>query len=526
MDISEPIRLFNTVRYLKAKQIYYRLYYTLSKKIKSALEIRPAYRIEVSGTPLKLHKSVVPESSYSGEKEFTFLNLSKRFENEIDWNFPGYGKLWTYNLNYFDFLMQEDMSRETGIELIKEFISDIENIKDGLEPFPISLRGINWIKFISKHKIEDREIDASLRAQYEILKKHPEYHLLGNHLLENGFSLLFGAFYFRDEKLYKKAKEILEGELEEQILEDGAHFELSPMYHQIMLYRVLDCINLLKHNDFGKGGLLELFIQKASVMLGWLENMKLPDGSIPLLNDSALKIAPTVKQLEEYANSLGVEPLRKPLGDSGYRVFEKGRYTIVVDIGRIGPDYIPGHAHSDTFSFVLYVDGKPLIVDTGTSTYETNERRFIERSTAAHNTVVLDGLEQSEVWGGFRVARRAYVHDRVESENFIRASHDGYRSRLNAIHEREFVFNENSIKISDRIVSDRPHDARFYLHFHPDADPALIEGTIVCSNAVLSVKSADIGLSDYFYAPEFNRVEKAVVAELSFKKEMEIEIIL
>ena len=63
-----------------------------------------------------------------------------------------------------------------------------------------------------------------------------EYHILGNHLLENGFSLFFGAYYFQDEKFYVKAKKILTDELDEQILEDGAHFELSSMYHQIMLF--------------------------------------------------------------------------------------------------------------------------------------------------------------------------------------------------------------------------------------------------------------------------------------------------
>ena len=61
---------------------------------------------------------------------------------------------------------------------------------------------------------------------------------MGNHLLENGFSLLFGSYYFRDEKLYSKAKEIIKTELREQILDDGAHFELSPMYHSIILHRI------------------------------------------------------------------------------------------------------------------------------------------------------------------------------------------------------------------------------------------------------------------------------------------------
>ena len=82
-----------------------------------------------------------------------------------------------------------------------------------------------------------------------------EYHILGNHLLENGYALLFGAYYFGDKKLYEKAYQIVSEELEEQILEDGAHFELSPMYHQILLNRLLDCIYLVNSNIFLKDDL-------------------------------------------------------------------------------------------------------------------------------------------------------------------------------------------------------------------------------------------------------------------------------
>jgi len=82
----------------------------------------------------------------------------------------------------------------------------IASMKDALEPFPISLRGINWIKFLISHNIKEQTIGDSLYAQYSILLDYLEYHLLGNHLLENGFSLLFGSYYFQDEKLYKKPK--------------------------------------------------------------------------------------------------------------------------------------------------------------------------------------------------------------------------------------------------------------------------------------------------------------------------------
>ena len=91
--------------------------------------------------------------------------------------------------------------------------------------------------------------------------------MLGNHLLENAFSLLFGAYYFQDDKLYNKSKYLLISELNEQVLKDGAHFELSPMYHQIIYSRLLDCIQLIKLNSFWKkDDLLSCLVVKASLM--------------------------------------------------------------------------------------------------------------------------------------------------------------------------------------------------------------------------------------------------------------------
>src|SRR5699024_2403521 len=119
------------------------------------------------------------------------------FQEAINWNTTTHGKLWAYNLNYFDYLHQPGMTKKQGLELIDDFISQIEDNREGLEPYPISLRRINWIKFLSDHGIQDAAIDASLYAQYQILLDNLEYHLLGNHLLENGCSLLFGAYYFQ-----------------------------------------------------------------------------------------------------------------------------------------------------------------------------------------------------------------------------------------------------------------------------------------------------------------------------------------
>ncbi len=528
---NKKILLFNTIKYLKLTQIFFRVFYVARDQIRQYINFTYDLHIPSSTTKLTFKKSILFVNSFNNNT-FKFLNKPHTFEETINWNFPSYGKLWTYNLTYFDYLNQEDISKKEGIEIINDFIDQSNHIKDGLEPFPISLRGINWIKFLVRHIINDQNINDSLYAQYQILMDNLEYHLLGNHLLENGFSLLFGAYYFQDEKLYTKAKKILTDELEEQVLKDGAHFELSPMYHQIMLFRALECINLVQNNSWNNQELLKLLISKAEIMLRWLNAITYENGDIPLLNDSANSIAPTTKQLNDYAGTLQITNYCQPvvsnyqLNESGYRKIKKKRYECIVDVGNIGPDYIPGHAHSDTFNFELYIDGKPFIVDTGLSTYETNKRRIVERSTVSHNTVQLEDLDQSEVWSGFRVANRAYIVNMEETDCLIEAMHDGYKKRLDALHQRKFLFENNKISIVDTIISKKSYSAIARLHFSPGIEPLIVEDGILVDKVKIKVQNTKLKLQGYNYAPEFNKLEKAKMLEIPFTKKLEIEIIL
>lgn len=502
-------RLFHTVKYLKFTQVYFRLFYLIRAKFRKTVGFKYSFSKSAQNSQkLFLLKSISSNSKFSNNK-FSFLNLSKKFENNIEWNYDGYGKLWTYNLCYFEYLKEKE-----DIKLIYDFINSIEDVKDGIEPFPISLRGISWIKFLTQHNIKDEKIDDSLYAQYYILLDNLEYHLLGNHLLENGFSLLFGSYYFKDEILYKKAEEILSKELEEQVLGDGAHFELSPMYHQIMLFRILDCINLIQNNNWKNDLLIKTLKNKASLMLGWLNNITYDCGNIPLLNDSANLIAPSSNELFEYANTLDLNIEFVKLKDSGYRVVKKDNFELVVDVGEIGPSYIPGHAHADTLNFELYIENKPFIVDSGLSTYNIGNKRDFERSTSAHNTVEINNSNSSNVWGGFRVAQRANIMKLEENNTLIKASHDGYQKKYGVIHSRYWNIQDDKIIIEDNLNLECEAISR--IHFHPSATKEEINKRIKTSHTVK--------INTYEYAPEFNKTFEAFVVEISFKKELKVEI--
>ena len=520
--------IFNTIIHLKPIQIYYRLYYFSRNRL---FRYNVKKRFVNDFTPIVWENRIDYDNSYfKKENSFTFLNIPHSFSDKINWNINQFGKLWTYNLNYFDFLNQENISKETGLQLIQDFIKNDALLKDGKEPYPISLRGINWVKFLSNNQVKDELINTTLYFHYCILFENLEYHLLGNHLLENAFSLLFGAYYFQDKKLYNKSKNLLISELNEQVLKDGAHFELSPMYHQIILTRLLDGIQLIKLNPEWENDELLLFLEaKASSMISWLHNITYKNGNIPMVNDSTFTIAPSSKNIFSYAKHLGIKSQNIPLSDSGYRKINFNNYELLIDVGNVGPSYQPGHAHSDTFNFELIKNGNPIFVDTGISTYEKNTIRQSERSTHSHNTVKIGSKEQTQVWGGFRVAKRARITHLIEKPNLIQASHDGYLSS-GYKHTRSFLWGEKYLILKDKINRSTSNNAKAYFHLHFSVKKPLVDGnTIIIESSGVSIEfegASNICIEEYQLSAGFNKTNLAYKIIVLFDQVLKTKISL
>ena len=195
----------------------------------------------------------------------------------------------------------------------------------------------------------------------------------------------------------------------------------------------------------------------------------------------------------------------------------------------MGPDYIPGHAHADTFNFELYLKGQPFIVDVGTSTYEKNKKRQEERGTKSHNTVLVNKTDQTEVWGGFRVARRAKIIALEEKVGLYTASHDGYK-RLGVMHQRGFRFNGDEIHIEDTLLG-KPLNSIAYFHLHPSLKDIFINANLVQAKA-LGVEIKFIGdhikleKATYEYAIGFNKTKKGTLILVSFSRNLKTIISL
>ena len=248
--------------------------------------------------------------SFSVDGSFKFLNEEK-FLSEIGWDGAECGKLWRYNQHYFDDLNSfgADQRYDFHRQLMFDWIDKNKaGSGTGWEPYPTSLRIVNWIKWsFAGHTLPD-ECLQSLTIQTRWLSKNIEWHILGNHLFANAKALVFAGLFFDGEEPRRwldTGLEILINEVSEQVLPDGGHFERSPMYHSIFLEDMLDIINLFEaFPNVTISDQLKLFRKIASRMLTWLENMCHPDQEIAFFNDAAIGIAPTPKALRSYARRL------------------------------------------------------------------------------------------------------------------------------------------------------------------------------------------------------------------------------
>ena len=515
---------YHTLRHLKGEQLFFQVYYKVCAKVRHLLSRKANYTNYKQGNPMVFKPFPAKYTTCREDGMFCFLNLSLHFDGV--WDDSSQGDLWRYNLNYMDFLLQPSMDAAEGMKWIERFVGSIEDNTIAADPYPISLRGINWIKFVSLHHEELtseqlKKIDTALYSQYLILSHRAERHLLANHYLENGFSLLFAALYFQDKAFWRKAQRIISAQLEEQILADGAHYELSPMYHCVILERLLDCYNLLYSADDtlfeGVETMRVLLHDKAVLMLAWMDAIVVSDDTLPLLNDSANGVALTPETLREYAKSLHIEWNKGTLGPSGYRHVMQLSYEAIIDMASLGVSYNLGHAHADTSTFLLWVNGAALLVDTGISTYNTGERRDYERSTRAHNAVVVGGANSSKVWGAFRCAQRAQVTIEKDGPYEYAMWHDGYCDKK-TLCRRRFVCKEKSIEIFDSIEGLGAGEAVAYFHLAPDRQVLDVESSrVVTDRAVLTFEGQhSLQLEQAEVATEYNSLQQALCIRVSF----------
>jgi uncharacterized heparinase superfamily protein len=363
----------------------------------------------------------------------------------------------------------------------------------------------------------------SLAEQLRYLERHLELDIGGNHLVKNAKALLWGGRFFvgpEADRWRSLGQSLLASELEEQVLADGMHYELSPSYHLQVFADFLECLPLLD------GGAQETLRAALGRMAHAVVDLTHPDGAPSLFNDGGLQMAYSPAECLTVAQRMGI-PTPAPrrcfaYREAGYFGLRSGNDYLLVDCGALGPDHLPAHGHGDALAFEWTLAGKRFVVDAGVLEYERGPWRDAARATVSHNTVTLDNQDQSEFWAAFRVGRRARVtlerFDATEEGFRLAGSHDGYRSlKGSPRHRRSFSASPDRLYVEDEIIGGAGQRAQARLLLHPEVQIAPSDRRIDLRRDGVAASleaSGPLTLEDAWWFPDFGmklRTQRVVI---------------
>lgn len=529
--------LFHTVKNLKFIQIKEQLLKRIVKESnhKKHILLNEPIQIQILIPELDTDKEYLSRFDVEALMQGRVLLLHEMHLLNSSWNVGKVSHLWNYNLHYLEFLIPlavryhasgNEEYREKYLEILTSWLETMDDNKDAYAPYTISMRipnvliGMEMLGVIEEPL--KNKIYQSLYNQYRYLLQHPELALLANHYFENLKTIVIASILFGESDVYRKYFDLFLKQIGEQILSDGLHFERSLMYHKIILEDILRVYMVLQSSGHETDAekLLPTIKNMASAMGSLERNMK----HTPLFNDAGDNVSkPTAALLIVCKKICGdVDTGKTEFPDAGYYRMDSGSGIVLFDCGDIGPKYMAGHAQNDCLSFELSVGGERIFVNSGTGQYQGGMRQFF-RSTKAHNTLMIDDREQSELWGEHRAARRisgikTVVKEREIMGQFKSYHGDGFR--------RKMQWQGTSLMISDDIRcgdSDR-HTARQFFHLVPgyrfERDGNSVK--IISGNRNIAIinppENADLLIHTdgeiTTYAGDFGMYEKKLVLEL------------
>jgi uncharacterized heparinase superfamily protein len=517
--------MWRMLRHVPPGQILARAGLQMQRRIEQRWppDLRTRESIEVSSAP---PRPVFPPRTGkidldSGSATFRFVGIEERFSRPIEWRPRKHQhgtRLWLLNLHYMEYL--EELDSASFLGLIEEWIAANppfapEFWKDNWNSFALSIRVVVWMQQLAARDLigdAPASILSSLHAQLSFLERHIETDIGGNHIIKNIKALIWGGRFFTGPSAARwlaAGTTLLDRELTAQILADGVHYELTPAYHRQVFADLLEIRSILPEGKLRDR--LDAVLQRMADALARLVH---PDGELAQFGDTALHSDYRPEELLRVLSGFSgwTAPSAGPwdLPVCGFAGYSGDEHYFIARAGPIAADELPAHAHGDAGSFEWSVGGVRMIVDTGVFEYNEGPRRAWARSTEAHNTVTVGGLDQAEFWGAFRVGRRPGVQRSVAIEGdalTLSMSHDGYSGMVgNPQHGRTFRFTPGQLEIVDEVTGGGDHEVVAHLTLHPEVsvDPASDGWALVRGrNRLLLETRAEVSIREVDYYPDF-----------------------
>lgn len=399
-------------------------------------------------------------------------------------------------------------------------------------PLELAIRLINWVWAIElirpsgaiTNEFDARVVPSVYRHVWDISRNHSRFSSANNHLIGEAAGVYIASRYFKwlknADRWQQQAKEILEREIERQTYGDGGHKEQASGYHLFVTeFFLLAGLTGRNCGDDFSGN----YRKRLESMFEYIGAL-LEGGSWPMLGDAddgyvidlgdrgdsaraLLSVGAELFDRQDFRGLAGgaSEPCLWLLGvssgrsddaisakvqravrirsralvDSGQYLLQRGELgksdcaSVMMDCGPLGFESIAAHGHADALSVTLRIGGRDVLVDPGTFDYFTyGPWRDYFRGTAAHNTVLVDGQDQSLMLGSFLWGRQAVSRcvdwRPTDRGGVVVGEHDGYSQLPDPVmHRRTVIFEDESdaIIIRDELRARGEHEIVINWHF-------------------------------------------------------------
>lgn len=411
-------------------------------------------------------------------------------------------------------------------------------------PLELGIRLINWVWTLELVRPSGlvtgdraaRILSVAYRHLWDISRKYSRFSSANNHLVGEAAGVFIGSSYFAGlrgaARRRAESRAILLREILNQTYADGGHREQAFGYHLFVLQFFL-LAGLVARNSGDP--LTAEFWARLEKMFEFAAGFIEAGGSPPMFGDcddgyvldlggrlggprTLMGIGATLFDRNDFKTLAGERseavfwlfgdaarrrldqvrpngssPILRSRGfrESGYYILQSGgvakpdSISVTFDCGPLGFQSIAAHGHADALSFTLRVGGEDVLVDPGTYDYFSFDGwRDYFRSTAAHNTVVVDGADQSEMLGPFMWGRRANAKllrwSPDEKGGVVCGEHDGYRRLPDPVTHRrtlELVSEGPELRIGDDIIADGAHEVRLHWHLAEHCRVTRVDGS-------------------------------------------------
>ncbi len=420
-------------------------------------------------------------------------------------------------------------------EIVKQIESWLEQCPFGMgmnwrSPLELAIRLINWVwafdlirdSGVFTPEFESRLLHSVYLHLWEITRKYSYGSSANNHLVGEAAGVFIATSYFHGlqnaGKWRDNSYEILAREIIAQTYPDGCTREQAFGYHLFVLQFLLlaGVVARKIEKDFTEAywkRVEKMFEFSAAMIEGGPPTMfgdcddgyvldlgGDKDGVYGLLSIGAVLFnRPDFKELagsyseptlwllglssRKTFDTIQTAPnqgslISKAFPESGYYLLQCGQkgsgneISVLFDCGDLGYKSIAAHGHADALSFTLRAFGEDIFIDPGTYDYFSYpDWRDYFRSTAAHNTVTVDGVDQSVMLGPFmwgdRAKGRCIDWKPTLGVGRVVGEHNGYtRLKAPVIHRRILDLDARSriLTIRDEIMAKGSHEIGIYFH--------------------------------------------------------------